>query len=43
MKEVAMQLEVVQTLQRTPNVQQNHEEVEYARTKMYKQWDAIST
>ncbi|KAF3969645.1 hypothetical protein CMV_006582 [Castanea mollissima] len=43
MKEVAMQLEVVQTLQKTPNVQQNHEEVEYAGTEMYKQWDAVST
>ncbi|XP_023874401.2 wall-associated receptor kinase-like 1 [Quercus suber] len=43
MKEVAMQLEAVQTLQKTPNVQQNHEEVEYARTEMYEQWDAVST
>ncbi|XP_030943325.1 wall-associated receptor kinase-like 10 isoform X2 [Quercus lobata] len=43
MKEVAMQLEAVQTLQKTPNVQQNHEEFEYARTEMYEQWDAIST
>ncbi|KAK9987822.1 hypothetical protein SO802_028061 [Lithocarpus litseifolius] len=43
MKEVAMQLEAVQTLQKTPNVQQNHEEFEYARTEMYEQWDAVST
>ena len=43
MKEVAMQLEAVQSLQKTLNVQQNHEEVEYARTEMYKQWDDIST
>ncbi|XP_050262186.1 wall-associated receptor kinase-like 1 isoform X2 [Quercus robur] len=43
MKEVAMQLEAVQTLQKTPNVQQNHEEFEYPRTEMYKQWDVIST
>ncbi|KAM3743383.1 hypothetical protein ACB098_07G141000 [Castanea mollissima] len=43
MKEVAMQLEAVQTLQKTPNVQQNHEEVEYAGTEMYEQWDAVST
>ncbi|XP_030942711.1 wall-associated receptor kinase-like 1 [Quercus lobata] len=43
MKEVAMQLEAVKTLQKTPNVQQNHEEVEYARTEMYEQWDAVST
>ncbi|XP_050261098.1 wall-associated receptor kinase-like 3 isoform X2 [Quercus robur] len=43
MKEVAMQLEAVQTLKNTPNVQQNHEEVEYAKTEMYEQWDAIST
>ncbi|XP_065628550.1 wall-associated receptor kinase-like 3 isoform X2 [Quercus suber] len=43
MKKVAMQLEAVQTLQKTPNVQQNHEVFEYARTEMYKQWDAVST
>ena len=43
MKEVAMQLEAVRTLQKTPNVQQNHEEVEYARTEMYEQWDTVST
>ena len=43
MKEVAMQLEAVQTLQKTHNVQQNHEEFEYPRTEMYKQWDDIST
>ncbi|KAK4562325.1 hypothetical protein RGQ29_004990 [Quercus rubra] len=43
MKEVAMQLEAVQTLQKTLNVQQNHEEVEYARTEMYEQWDEVST
>ena len=43
MREVAMQLEAVQTLQKTHNVQQNHEEFEYPRTEMYKQWDVIST
>ncbi|KAM4099210.1 hypothetical protein ACJW30_07G139500 [Castanea mollissima] len=43
MKEVAMKLEAVQTLQKTPNVQQNHEEIEYAKTEMYEQWDAVST
>ena len=43
MKEVAMQLEAVQMLQKTHNVQQNHEEFEYPRTEMYKQWDDIST
>ena len=43
MKEVAMQLEAVQTLRKAPNVQQNCEEVEYVTTKMYEQWDAIST
>ena len=42
MKEVAKQLEVVQMLQKAPNVQQNYEEVEYAKTEMYEQWDAIS-
>ncbi|KAK7829568.1 hypothetical protein CFP56_028969 [Quercus suber] len=43
MKEIAMQLEAVQTLQKTPNVQQNYEEVEYVRTKMHEQWDDVST
>ncbi|KAL4616106.1 hypothetical protein ACB092_07G174900 [Castanea dentata] len=43
MKEIVVQLEAIQTLQKTPNVQQNHEEVEYARTEMYEQWDAVST
>ncbi|KAM3743382.1 hypothetical protein ACB098_07G140900 [Castanea mollissima] len=43
MKEVAMQLEGVQTSQKNPNVHQSHEEVEYARIEMYEQWDAIST
>ncbi|XP_075646272.1 wall-associated receptor kinase-like 3 [Castanea sativa] len=43
MKEVAMQLEAVQTLQKASNVQQNHEEVECVRSEMYEQWDVIST
>ena len=43
MKEVAMQLEAVQTLRKAPNVQQNCEKVEYVTTEMYEQWDAIST
>ena len=43
MKEVAMQLEAIQSLQTTPNVQQNYEEVEYVRSEMYEQWDVIST
>jgi serine/threonine protein kinase len=42
MKEVAMQLEAVQMLQKAPNVQQNYEEVEYPKTEMYEQWDDIS-
>ena len=42
MKEVAKQLEVVQTLRKAPYVQQNCEEVEYVTTEMYEQWDAIS-
>ena len=41
-KEVAMQLEAVQMLQKAPNVQQNYEEVEYPKTEMYEQWDDIS-
>ena len=43
MKEVAMQLEAIQTLRKAPNVQQNYEEVEYVRSEMYGQWDVIST
>ena len=43
MKEVAKQLEAIQTLQKTPNVQQNYEEVEYVRTEMYEQCDDVST
>ena len=43
MKEVAMQLEAVQTLQKTPDVQQNYEEVEYVKTEMFEQRDAVST
>ncbi|KAK7833460.1 wall-associated receptor kinase-like 9 [Quercus suber] len=43
MKEVAKQLEAIQTLQKTPNVRQNYEEVEYVRTEMYEQWDDVST
>ncbi|KAM3684182.1 hypothetical protein ACB098_11G025300 [Castanea mollissima] len=43
MKEVAMQLEAIQTLRTTPNVQQNYEEVENVRSEMYEQWDVIST
>ena len=35
MKEVAMQLEAIQTLQKTPNIQQNYEEVEYVRIEMH--------
>ncbi|GMY18798.1 wall-associated receptor kinase-like 22 isoform X5 [Fagus crenata] len=42
MKEVAKQLEAIQMLQKAPNVQQNYEEVEYAKIEMYEQWDAIS-
>ncbi|KAM4099204.1 hypothetical protein ACJW30_07G138900 [Castanea mollissima] len=43
MKEVAKQLEAIQTLQKTPNVQQNYEEIEYVRNEMYEQWDDVST
>ena len=43
MKEVAMQLEAVQTLQKTPNVQQNYKEVEYVRIELHEQWDDVFT
>ena len=43
MKEVAMQLEVVQTLRKASNVQQNLEEVECVRSEIYEQWDVFST
>ena len=42
MKEVAMQLEAVQMLEKAPNIQQNYEDVEYPKTEMYEQWDDIS-
>ena len=32
-----------QTLQKTPDVQQNYEEVEYVKTEMFEQRDAVST
>ncbi|XP_059446758.1 wall-associated receptor kinase-like 10 [Corylus avellana] len=40
MKEVAMELEIVQMPQKTPNLQQNYEELEYDRAEMYEPWDA---
>ena len=43
MKEVATQLEAIQTLRKASNVQQNHEDVECVRNEMYEQWDVIST
>ena len=43
MKEVAMQLEAIQMLQKVSTVQQNHEEVECDRSEMYEKWDVIST
>ncbi|GMY18785.1 wall-associated receptor kinase-like 1 [Fagus crenata] len=42
MKEVAMQLEAVQMLQKAPNVQQKYEDVEYPKIEIYEQWDDIS-
>jgi hypothetical protein len=41
MKEVAMELEVVQMLQKTTNLQPNYEELEYVRTEMYEPRDVI--
>jgi serine/threonine protein kinase len=41
MKEVAMELEAVQMLQKAPNLQQNYEELEYVRAKMYEPWDVV--
>jgi len=41
MKEVAMELEAVQMLQKAPNLQQNYEELEYVRTEMYELQDVI--
>ena len=43
MREVAMELEAVQTLRKASYVQQNYEEVECVRSDMYEQWDVIST
>jgi serine/threonine protein kinase len=41
MKEVAMELEAVQMLQKAPNLQQNYEGLEYVRAEMYESWDVV--
>jgi hypothetical protein len=41
MKEVTIELEAVQMLQKAPNLQQNYEELEYVRTEMYELQDVI--
>jgi serine/threonine protein kinase len=41
MKEVAMELEAVQILQKAPNLQQNYEGLEYVRAEMYEPRDVV--
>ncbi|XP_062163435.1 wall-associated receptor kinase-like 22 [Alnus glutinosa] len=43
MKEVTMELEAVQMLQKGPNLQKNYEEFEYVKVEVYELWDAIPT
>ncbi|KAL5787114.1 hypothetical protein ACOSP7_004063 [Xanthoceras sorbifolium] len=41
MREVAMVLEGIQASKKESNVQQNHQEVEYVRTKAIEPWDIV--
>jgi serine/threonine protein kinase len=43
MKEVAMELEAIQMLQKAPNLEQNYEELEYVQAKMHGPWDVASS
>ncbi|XP_062166965.1 wall-associated receptor kinase-like 10 [Alnus glutinosa] len=43
MKEVAIELDVVQMLQKAPNLQQNYEELEDVQAKMYEPPDVVPT
>ncbi|XP_062166433.1 wall-associated receptor kinase-like 10 [Alnus glutinosa] len=43
MKEVAMELEAIQMLQKAPNLEQNYEELEYVQAEMHGPWDVTSS
>ncbi|XP_059446773.1 wall-associated receptor kinase-like 10 [Corylus avellana] len=43
MKEVAMELEAVQMLQKVPNLQQNYEELQYVQAEINDLWDVVPT
>ncbi|KAL5854414.1 hypothetical protein ACOSQ4_004216 [Xanthoceras sorbifolium] len=43
MKEVAMELEGIRTLQKDGNFQKNYEEIEYVRSEKIEPWDVVST
>jgi hypothetical protein len=43
MKEVAMELEAVQMLQKAPNLEQNYEELEYVQAEMHKPWNVVAS
>ncbi|XP_059461865.1 wall-associated receptor kinase-like 22 [Corylus avellana] len=43
MREVAMELEAVQMLQKAPTLQQDYKELEYVRVDMYEPWDVPSS
>jgi serine/threonine protein kinase len=43
MKEVAMELETIQMLQKVPNFRQNCEDLEYVKTEMFEPRDVVST
>jgi serine/threonine protein kinase len=43
MKEVAMELESIQMLQKSPNLQQNYEELEYVQAEMHGPWDVVTS
>jgi serine/threonine protein kinase len=43
MKEVAIELEAAQMLQKGHNLQKNYEELEYVKAEVYELWDAVPT
>jgi hypothetical protein len=43
MKEVAMELELVQMLQKAPKLRQNYEELEYVQAEMHGSWDVVAS
>ena len=43
MKEVAMELEAIQMLQKVPNLQQNYEELQYVQAEINELWDVVPT